>query len=56
MCFTDKRKKNLIRKEDRVSDRVRPPGGVGYGAGRHNITTQTLIRVEITEKNYHKNL
>ena len=32
MCFTDKRKRNWIRKEDRVPDRV------GYGgAGCHSL-------------------
>ena len=36
MCFIDKRKRNWIRKEDRVLDRVRPPGRVRYdGVGRH---------------------
>ena len=36
MCFTDKRKRNCIRKEDRVPDRFRPLGRVGNsGAGRH---------------------
>ena len=36
MCFIDKRKRNWIRKEDRVSDRVRPLGRVRYdGAGHH---------------------
>ena len=34
MCFTDKRKKNWIRKEDRVPDPVRPPGRVGSGQVR----------------------
>ena len=31
MYFIDKRKRNWIRKEDRVLDQVRPPGRVGYG-------------------------
>ena len=36
MYFTDKRKKNWIRKEDHVPDSVRPPGQVKYGdASRH---------------------
>ena len=29
MCFTDKRKRNCIRKGDRVPDPVQPPGQVG---------------------------
>ena len=37
MCFTNKIKMNWIRKEDRIPNRVRPPGRVWYGgAGRHN--------------------
>ena len=37
MCFTDKRKRNWIRKEDRVPNQVRHPGQVLYGgAGCHN--------------------
>ena len=37
MCFTDKRKRNWIQKEDRVPDLVRPPGLVGYGGvSRHS--------------------
>ena len=37
MCFTDKRKRNWIRKEDLVPDPVRPPGRVRYGGtSRHN--------------------
>ena len=36
MCFTDKIKRNWIRKEDHVPDPGRPPGRVGYGgASRH---------------------
>ena len=39
MCFNDKRKRNWIRKEDLVFDRVRPSGQVGYdGVGRHTST------------------
>ena len=38
MCFTDKRKRNWIRKEDHVPDPVRPQSRVGYGgANRHTI-------------------
>ena len=36
MCFIEERKRNWIRKEDRVPDPVRPPGWVMYwGASRH---------------------
>ena len=36
MCFTDKIKRNCIRKEDRIPDLVQPPGQIRYdGAGRH---------------------
>ena len=39
MCFTNKRKRNWIRKVDRVSDPVRPPGQVKYGgAGHHTMS------------------
>ena len=33
MCFIDKKKMNWIRKEDRVSDPIRPSGQVGLGTG-----------------------
>ena len=37
MRFTNKRKMNCIRKDDRVLDQVRPSVRVGYdGTGRHN--------------------
>ena len=38
MCFADKRKRNWIRKKDRVSNPVWPPGRVGYGGtSRHSV-------------------
>ena len=39
MCFTNKRKRNWIRKEDRVPDRIRSLGQVEYGGtGRHEAS------------------
>ena len=48
MCFTDKRKRNWIRKEDCLPDLVRPPGWVRYeGAGRHRRHIESLLIVII---------
>ena len=44
MCFTDKRKRNWIQKEDSVPDQVRSPGRVKYDdAGRHRFLSQSKV-------------
>ena len=42
MCFTDKRKRNWIRKEDRVHDPVRPPGRARGRDPSHIFTHRDL--------------
>ena len=39
MCFTNKRKRNWIRKEDRILDPVQPLGRVGSGTGAWATTS-----------------
>ena len=39
MCFTNKRKRNRIRKEDSVPDPVWPSGRVGSGTGARAVTS-----------------
>ena len=55
MCFTEKRKRNWIRKEDCVPDPVRPPGRVGYGGAschsKHEVIEKfVLYKTEVKNK------
>ena len=45
MCFTDKTKRNWIKKEDRFPDPVRPSGWVRYKGASHHITAVTSLQV-----------
>ena len=50
MCFIDKRKRNWIQKEDRVPDRVQPPGRVGSGTATQTVTFRVVHRKSILFK------
>ena len=43
MCFTDKRKRNWIRKEDRVPDYIRPLGPVESGKEAEAFTSWAYL-------------
>ena len=46
MCFTDKRKRNWIRKEDCIPDLVLPSGRVGSGWVRGHEPSHSLFELD----------
>ena len=45
MCLTDKRKRNPIRKQDRIADPVWPPGRVEYEGASHHISFVLCLNI-----------
>ena len=52
MCFTNKRKRNWIQKNDLIPDRVQPPDRVGYGGvGRYTGAKVTYQECKVASRN-----